>query len=250
MGGAGARRAGSLVSIAAGLLAWWGLSSIRIGSRPLVSTPWAAARALPQALPLLGEDLLATGLRAGLGLAVGVAIGVAVGLSVALVVRRAPALDGLLDFARSIPPAVLLPVFLLAFGYGDGARVATVAAGCVWTMALSITTAAAAPRSARREMLDLAGASGLQAVAWTQPWESLGPLIVGLRGSASTAVVVAVVTEMIAGAERGIGARVISAQIMADTTALTLNVLAIGALGYAANAGLRWLEERVRRAGI
>ncbi len=95
-------------------------------------------------------------------------------------------------------------------------------------------------------MLDVAGATPLRALAWTQPWESLGVLVVGLRTSASTAVVVAVVTEMVAGAERGLGARVFAAQIAGDTAGLTLDVLAAGALGYVVNLGLRGLERWVR----
>jgi len=163
------------------------------------------------------------------------------------VVRRAPVIEGLLDLARSIPPVVILPVCLLAFGYNELARVATVASGCVWTISLAVTTAASAPRSTRREMLDVARATPLQALAWTQPWESLGVLVVSLRTSASTAVVVAVVTEMIAGSERGLGARVIAAQISGDTDGLTLDVLVAGALGYVINLGLRGLERWVRR---
>jgi ABC-type nitrate/sulfonate/bicarbonate transport system permease component len=93
----------------------------------------------------------------------------------------------------------------------------------------------------------VAGATPLRALAWTQPWESLGVLVVGLRTSASTAVVVAVVTEMIAGSERGLGGRVIAAQIAGDTEGLTLDVLAAGALGYLVNLGLRGLERWVRR---
>jgi NitT/TauT family transport system permease protein len=72
-------------------------------------------------------------------------------------------------------------------------------------------------------------------------------LVVGLRTSASTAVVVAVVTEIIAGSERGLGARVIAAQISGDTEGLTLDVLVAGALGYVINLGLRGLERRVRQ---
>jgi NitT/TauT family transport system permease protein len=117
----------------------------------------------------------------------------------------------------------------------------------MWTVSLAVMTAASSARSARREMLDVAGATPLRALAWTQPWESLGVLVVGLRSSASTAVVVAVVTEMIAGAERGLGARVIAAQIVGDTDGLTLDVLTAGALGYAVNLSLRGLERWVRR---
>jgi len=238
---------GSLLATGIGLLSWWGVALMRFAGRPLVATPWQTVLALPRAIPSLGADLLATTSRAGLGLAIGVFAGILAGLLAASLARSAPALEGMLDFVRSIPPIVFLPMFLLAVGFNDVARIATIAAGCMWTMALSTTTAATARRSTRREVLDLAGASPLEALTWTQPWESLAVLATGVRGCASTAVIVAVVTEMIAGAEHGIGSRVISAEIVSDTTSLTLDVIAIGVVGYLVNVGLRRLEAWARR---
>jgi ABC-type nitrate/sulfonate/bicarbonate transport system permease component len=212
-----------------------------------VATPVATLGALSGAAPTLVGDLGATAARAGVGLAAGVAAGLVIGPLAAVFARRAPVIEGLLDFARSIPPVVILPLCLVAFGYNELARLVTIGAGCVWTVSLAVITAASAPRSARREMLDVAGATPLRALSWTQPWESLGVLVVGLRASASTAVIVAVVTEMIAGTERGLGGRVIAAQIVGDTPGLTLDVLAAGVLGYLVNLGLRRLERWVRR---
>jgi len=239
--------AANLLALAGTIGVWWAVAQIRVAGRPLIATPMATVAALSGAAPTLGGDLAATAARTGVGLAAGVAAGLVIGALAAVVVRRAPVIEGLLDLARSVPPVVILPVCLLAFGYNELARVATVASGCVWTMSLAVMTAASAPRSARREMLDVAGATPLQALGWTQPWESLGVLVVGLRTSASTAVVVAVVTEIIAGSERGLGARVIAAQISGDTEGLTIDVLVAGALGYVINLGLRGLERRVRQ---
>jgi NitT/TauT family transport system permease protein len=240
-------RIGSLLVLVGAAAAWSAVAQIRVAGRPLIANPWAALRALPTVAPTLGVDLAATTVRVCLGLAAGVFAGLLVGALAATAVHRAPVIEGIFDFGRSIPPVVFLPVCLLAFGYGEIARVATVAFGCVWTVSLSVITAAAAPRSARREMLDLAGASPARSLAWTQPWESLGVLVVGLRASASTAVIVAVVSEMIAGAERGLGVRVISAQIAGDTEGLTIDVLVTGALGYLVNLALRAPERWVRR---
>lgn len=238
---------GSVAAVAIAVASWQAVATIRVADKPLLATPWETVAALPAASRAIVADLLATTVRAGLGLAMGIAIGVTAGLIAAVGLRRAPALEGMLDFARSVPPVVVFPVFLLAFGYSETARVATIAAGCAWPMALSVTTAAAAKRSVRREILALSGATRLEALLWTQPWEALPALTVGLHASASTAVVVAVVTEMIVGVDRGIGGRVVSAQIASDTTMLTLSILAIGIVGYAVNVALRrlavWAEQ-------
>jgi len=236
----------SLLALAGAVGGWWAVAQIRVAGRALVATPAATLNALSATAPTLGVDMAATGARTGLGLTAGVVAGLVVGALAAVLMRQTPVIEGLLDLARSIPPVVLLPVCLLAFGYNEFARLATVAFGCVWTVALAVMTAASSPRSVRREMLDLAKATPMQALTWTQPWESLGVLVVGLRTSASTAVVVAVVTEMIAGAEHGLGSRVIAAQIVGDTPGLTLDVLAAGVLGYVVNLALRILERWVR----
>jgi len=240
-------RGASVLALAGAIGIWWAVAQIHVAGRSLIATPAATLGALSREGLTLARDLAATAALAGVGLAAGVAAGLAIGTLATVLVRRAPVIEGLLDLARSIPPVVILPVCLLAFGYNELARVATVAFGCAWTVSLAVMTAACSPRSARREMLDVAGATPLRALAWTQPWESLGVLVVGLRTSASTAVVVAVVTEMISGPERGLGARVIAAQIVGDTQGLTLDVLAAGVLGYSVNLGLRALERWARR---
>jgi ABC-type nitrate/sulfonate/bicarbonate transport system permease component len=236
--------------VAGAVAAWWLVAQLRVAGRALVATPGEALAALRADAASLSRDLVVTAARSGAGLAVGVALGLALGALAAAAARRAPAVEGLLDFVRSIPPVMVLPVCLLAFGYNETARLATIAFGCVWTVALTVVTAALLPRSGRREVLDVAGATPLQAFAWTQPWESLGVLVVGLRASASTAVIVAVVTEMIAGTDRGLGARVVAAQIAGDAPGLTVDVLAAGALGYAVNLTLRVTERRVRSLGL
>jgi ABC-type nitrate/sulfonate/bicarbonate transport system permease component len=239
-------RSASVLALAGAIGVWWAVAQIHVAGRALFATPAGTLSALSHSAPTLARDLAATAARAGVGLGAGVAAGLVIGAVAAVLVRRARVIDGLFDLARSVPPVLVLPVCLLAFGYNELARLATVAFGCVWTVALAVITAASSPRSARREMLEVAGATPLRALVWTQPWESLGVLVVGLRTSASTAVIVAVVTEMIAGAEHGLGARVIAAQIVGDTPGLTLDVLAAGALGYLVNLGLRGLERWVR----
>ena len=235
-----------LVALAA-LGAWWALGQAELGGRQLVATPWQTLAGVPGAWRPLAHNLLATLARSGGGLVLGVLLGLLVGLIAAALLPRAPLIESLLDLARSIPPVVLFPLFLLAVGFNELARVGTVAAGCLWTMALAVTTAARAPRSARRELLQLAGATRLEALAWTQPWEALGTLAVGLLASASLAVIVAVVTEMVVGAEHGIGSHVVAAQISGDAAALTLDLVALGLVGWLLNLALRSLEGWARR---
>ncbi|MBL8917820.1 MAG: ABC transporter permease subunit [Myxococcaceae bacterium] len=232
----------SLLVVAIVCACWWGLAAVEVGGRSLVASPWQTAAALPGAWRSLGGHLLATLGRSAAGFLVGSLGGVALGLLAAGLRRRAPVVDGLLDFARSIPPVVLFPLALLAFGYTELSRVVTVALACAWLVALAVTTAARPPASARAEVLGLAGATRWQRLRWTQPWEGLAALVVGVRSAASMAIIVAVVTEMVVGVAQGLGSDVVSAQIAGDEVRLTLDVLGLGLLGFALNAGLRALE--------
>lgn len=225
------------------VLGAWSLASLaHVGGRPLLAGPWETALALVQHGPTLSVDLAATFGRGALGLVLGAVAGLLLGLLVASLARVAAGVEAVLDVLRSVPPVVWLPIFLLGLGYGDVARVATIAAGVAVIIAVAVTTAARAPRSARQEVLALSGASWLQVLAWTQPWESLVALVVALRVSAAMAVIVATVTEMVAGAPHGIGARIVSAQVAGDTAQLTASVVAVGVAGWALGKALRSLQ--------
>lgn len=230
------------------VLGTWALAALAdVGGRPLIAGPWATLLAFSQHGLTIGVDLAATFARAAVGLGLGAIAGLLLGAIVAAAARAAPAAEAMLDVARSIPPVVWLPIFLLGVGYNDVARVATIAAGVAVIMAVSVTTAARAPRSARHEVLALSGASWLTTLRWTQPWESLPALLVGVRVSASMAVVVATVTEMVAGAPRGIGARIVNAQIAGETPQLTACIVAVGLAGWALTLVLKGAERAARR---
>lgn len=245
------RPASSLVAsalVVGGAVAlWWVVALVQVGGRPLLASPPATAIALVANAPSLALDLLATFARAAVGLLFGLLGGLVLGVLVAALARRAPVADALLDVGRSVPPVVWLPVFLLAFGFGDASRVATIAAGVAVILAVAVTTAAKAPRTARDEQLLLSGATSWQRLRWTQPWASLPALLVGLRVASSMAVVVATVTEMVAGAPRGIGTRIVSAQVAGDTPQLTAAIVVVGLSGWALGRCLAWLERGAAR---
>lgn len=244
------RRARSLAPTAlftAGAVgAWWAISLVTVSGRPLVAGPLATLGAMTALAGPLALDLLGTLARAAAGLALGTVLGVLLGLGAAAASRSTGAPEGLLELLRSVPPVVWLPVFLLALGYGDAARIATVTAAVAVIMAVAVTTAARAPRSARAEQLSLAGASALQRLRWTQPWESLPVLLVGLRIATAMAIVVATVAEMVAGAPHGIGSRIVDAQVSQDSAQLTAAIATVGLAGFVLARGLRWAEHRAR----
>ncbi len=225
---------------------WWGVSFVTIAGRPLIADPLETLLTMAALAGPLALDLAGTLARAATGLLLGTALGLLLGAGAAWASRATEAPEGLLELLRSIPPVVWLPLFLLGLGYGDAARIATVTAAVSVIMAVAVTTAAKAPVSPRAEQLGLAGASPLQRLRWTQPWESLPALLVGLRIATAMAIIVATVAEMIAGAPHGIGSRIVDAQVAQDTPQLTAAIAALGLSGFLLGRGLRWAELAAR----
>ena len=112
---------------------------------------------------------------------------------------------------RAVPPPVILPVFLILLGIGDGMKVAFIAFGVVWPILLNTVKGV---RSVEPMQLETATAFRLTGV------RRLGILILpaaspdifaGLRISLSLALVLMVISEMIA-AGSGIGFRILNSQ--------------------------------------
>ncbi|MBK7859677.1 MAG: ABC transporter permease subunit [Archangiaceae bacterium] len=235
-----------MVFAAAAVALWWAVSLGAIAGRPLIAGPFETLVALAAVAGPLALDLACTLARAATGLLLGTVLGLLLGLAAAAAARSTEAPEGALELLRSIPPVVWLPLFLLGLGYTDAARIATVTAAVSLIMAAAVTTAAKAPASLRVEQLRLARASPLQLLRWTQPWESLPALLVGLRIATAMAIIVATVAEMLAGAPHGIGSRIVDAQVAQDTPQLTAAIAALGLAGFALGRGLRWAELTAR----
>lgn len=212
--------------------------------------PLAIARALGHAATsgTLSLDVGATALRTMLGVALGAVLGLIVARPLA---RREARREGTLDFLRAIPPLLVLPLFCFALGYGEAARVLVVAWAAALTVSLHVGAALARPAGERERALVAMGASDWQVLCHLRSRELVPPLVLGVRQAVATGLVVSVVAEMVIGAEHGLGARAVAAQIAYDTPGLWGVLVTAGALGWGAGRGLLALEARVAhlRAG-
>jgi len=206
--------------------------------------PIAIGRALVAALRdgSLAGDLGATLGRTLAGVALGAFAGTALGLAAAASRR---ALEPSLDFLRAVPPLLVLPLLFLALGYGEPARVLAIAWAAALASSLHIGAAAARPGGERVRALRAMGASRLQIARFVGVYELAPPALVALRQAFATGLVVAVVSEMVMGAEHGLGARAVSAQIAYDTPGLWAVLCAAGAAGWSVGRAILALERRV-----
>jgi ABC-type nitrate/sulfonate/bicarbonate transport system permease component len=223
-----------LASMLLGLfvLAWQGLASLESVDDLLVASPVETAEALYDEFGLLSDNALVTLVEVLLGLAVAVPLGVLLAVAMHLVRPLRDAAYPLLVASQAIPIVVLAPIFVLAFDYGIGPKVAIVALICFLPITVNLLDGL---RSVPPELLKLMrslGASRLRSLRSVELPAALPYLFSGLKIAATVSVIGAVFGEW-AGADEGLGRLVLLAnnqletpRVYAGTVLLTL--MAVG----------------------
>ena len=180
---------------------------------------------------------------AGLGLLLGAAFGVAAGLVTGLSRRAAAASSLSVEILRPVPSVALVPIAMLAFGFGMSMEVSVVAFATFWPL-LVLTQAAV--RQLEPRLLEVSAA--LELGAAERGFKIVLPsilarLFVALRLGVAIALVVAVTVE-IAANPNGMGYALMIAQQSLDPALMMAWLGWIGAVGFAINAG----AERAQRA--
>jgi putative hydroxymethylpyrimidine transport system permease protein len=214
------------------VLAWQGLASLDSVDDLLVASPVETAEALYDEFGLLSDNALVTLVEVLLGLAVAVPLGVLLAVAMHLVRPLRDAAYPLLVASQAIPIVVLAPIFVLAFDYGIGPKVAIVALICFLPVTVNLLDGL---RSVPPELLKLMrslGASRLRSLRSVELPAALPSLFSGLKIAATVSVIGAVFGEW-AGADEGLGRLVLLAnnqletpRVYAGTVLLTL--MAVG----------------------
>ncbi|XSC47382.1 ABC transporter permease [Bradyrhizobium sp. RDT10] len=187
------------------------------------------------------RDTLAT---AFIGLFIGTSIGLALGIALGLVRQLDLALDVTIETLRPIPSIALLPIALIALGFGYRMEIAIVTFACVWA---PLILGRAAVRSVEPRLLEVARVLRLSPAA--QVFKIILPaalprIFVAFRLSAGIALIVAVTVEITAN-PLGLGAAIMTAQ-QALRPDLMLAMLAwVGIVGYLLNLLLIQAQHRL-----
>jgi putative hydroxymethylpyrimidine transport system permease protein len=214
------------------VLAWQGVASLESVDDLLVASPVETAEALYDEFDLLWDNALVTLVEVLLGLAVAVPLGVLLAVGMHLVRPLRDAAYPLLVASQAIPIVVLAPIFVLAFDYGIGPKIAIVALICFLPITVNLLDGL---RSVPPELLKLMrslGASRLRSLRSVELPAALPYLFSGLKIAATVSVIGAVFGEW-AGADEGLGRLVLLAnnqletpRVYAGTVLLTL--MAVG----------------------
>lgn len=230
------RRLAPALLLVLGVAAWQGIASLDSVDDLTLASPVETWQALRDDFSLLMDNARVTLVEVLLGLAIALALGAGAAIAMHLVRPLRDAAYPLLVASQAIPIVVLAPLFVLAFDYGIGPKLAIVALICFFPVTVNLLDGL---RSVDPELLKLMRSLGASRLAtlWKVelPW-SLPFLFSGLRIAATVSVIGAVFGEW-AGADEGLGRLVLlgnnqlqTPRVYAGIVILTLMAVALFAL--------------------
>ena len=194
---------------------------------------------------LLG-DITISLQRAGLAFFSAVIIGIPLGLFMGQIRPIERALDPILQLFRQTSALALYPVFILLFGLGETSKVFVIFWAALFPVLLSTISGVKQVDSKLLEMARTFGAGELTLFRRVIVPASIPGIFVGLRLSATTALLLLIAAEMI-GANRGIGFQVMNAQYNFQIPLMFAAIFLLALAGLLANTILVFLQRRLCR---
>jgi len=191
-------------------------------------------------------DVVSSLQRVVLGLVLALVVGVTAGTVIGLMPRAGDFVDPTLQFMRSVPPVALVPIFMLLFGIGSGMRITLIAFTSVWPILLNTIAGVRSVEPlyhATARVFRIGIGRRLKDIVLP----ASAPLVLaGLRVSTALALIVMVLSEMVA-ATSGIGYRLMFEQQSFALANMWACIVLLGVIGYLLNAVVTMIERRVLR---
>jgi ABC-type nitrate/sulfonate/bicarbonate transport system permease component len=194
----------------------------------------------------VGSDVVPSLERMGLGYAIAVVVAIGAGLLLGLSPRARRAAAPIVEFLRAIPPPALLPFAILVIGVGTSMKVFIIAFVCIWPILLNTVDGVVGVDPTLRDTTRVYGISARDRM-WRVMLPAAAPQIfAGMRTSLSLALILMVISEMVA-STNGIGYFVLQSQRTFAIPEMWSGILLLGILGYVLNGAFVLIERRVLR---
>ena len=225
------------------LVRQWGLSALVLPAPSAIAASLWTGLATGYFWPHIRATLQAL----LLGLAAGSAIGLLAGMALAESELLERVLKPYVVVSQVVPKLALAPLFVLWFGFGMLPTVLITALICFFPLMENTLTGLRQVDAQRLQLFRMLGATRLQTLLRLKLPTGLPAILAGLRVAVVLALVGAVVAEFM-GASRGLGAVVIAAQGMIDTTLMFAALVLIAAMGLLLYQACLVLERRLLRS--
>ena len=204
-----------------------------------LAPPSAIAAALVEAFAD-GSALIATRdtlISAFAGLAIGGAVGIAFGIALGIFHRFDRLMEVTIEAIRPIPSIALLPIALIALGFGYRMEIVIVAFACVWPVLILSRAAIAGIEPRLIEVSRVLRLSPADRISKIILPAALPRIFLAFRLAAGIALIVAVTVE-IAINPIGLGAAIMTAQQALRPDLMLAYLVWIGIVGYLLNTSL------------
>jgi putative hydroxymethylpyrimidine transport system permease protein len=218
------------------VLAWQGVASLESVDDLTLASPVETWEALREDWSLLMDNAGVTLVEVVLGLAIAAIAGVCFAVAMHLFRPLRDAAYPLLVGSQAVPVVVLAPIFVLAFDYGIGPKLAIVALICFFPITVNLLDGLRSTPPELERLMRSMGASRLRTLRSVELPASLPFLFSGLKVAATVSVIGAVFGEW-AGADEGLGRLVLlgnnqlqTPRVYAGIVILTVMAVALFAL--------------------
>jgi ABC-type nitrate/sulfonate/bicarbonate transport system permease component len=193
-----------------------------------------------------GSDIVPSLVRMGAGFTIAVVLGVSLGMVLGRSRRARRASAPIVEFLRAIPPPALLPFAILVIGVGASMKIFIIAFVCLWPVLLNTIDGAAGIDPTLEDTTRVYGINKRDNLLRVVLPAAAPQIFAGLRTAVSLALILMVISEMVA-STNGIGYFVLQSQRTFAIPEMWSGILLLGILGYMLNGTFVMIERRVLR---
>lgn len=217
---------------------------------------WLDARSIPSVAPVFDAALGVVGTErfwaalAGTlqSWALGMLIASAVGISLGMIIGASPLLTrltgGLIDFLRTVPAIMLVPLVVLVLGATVEMKILLIALSAMWPILVQSTYAIGHVDPVARDTAQAFRLGRGQRIVSLYVPSALPLIATGLRVAATVALLISIGAEIVTSAP-GIGHEILLSQANGNPPRAFVYVLLSGLLGVAINLTFVFIERRV-----
>jgi ABC-type nitrate/sulfonate/bicarbonate transport system permease component len=170
-----------------------------------------------------------------------VVIGVVLGTLIGMSATARDFVNPIIQFLRAIPPPALLPLFIVLLGIGDVMKAVMILFGVIWPIVLNTADGVASVEPLHRETGRVYRIGFRDELTRIILPSAAPKIFAGLRVSLSIAVILMVISEMVA-TVNGVGFELVQAQRSFRSLDVWATIVLLGIIGYALNAILAAVE--------
>jgi acyl-CoA synthetase (AMP-forming)/AMP-acid ligase II/ABC-type nitrate/sulfonate/bicarbonate transport system permease component len=229
------------------LLIWYLISTFQWVNPFFLPSPWNVFLKLKELLFSQGvyTHLWKTLYRMFSGYILAILLGIPLGIMVGYWEKAYNSLEFVIEFFRGFPATSLFPLFMLAFGIGDAAKIAIVVFSCSLIITINTLYGVRNSSKTRQMVAETMKASNTYIFARVILPDALPYITAGLRTALSLTLVIVVILEMFIGTDKGLGHLIYNAHMTYQISQMYATIILTGLIGYGMNKGFIKLEEEV-----